>query len=179
MKSIHQKIIIAFSILLVVVIISILYYSATYKSNAINAMNAMNANIVNRYENFETTTSEEEAAPAPLSLSEKEQTVFDDLLSNKLTDSNIQSLIDSGFLTENMIEKFLQKLTGNSESFALQSSVEGDASAGHMPLNRNQQPLQLNEYIPNNDAQTIKTAVEKFACYNGVDPTNTIYARYY
>ena len=103
MKPIQQKIIIAFSVLLVVVIVSILYYSSTYKSNAM---------YTNAYENFETTTTATTSSPntseepAPLSLSEKEQTLFDDLLSNKLTDVNIQSLIESGFLTEKMIEKF-------------------------------------------------------------------------
>jgi hypothetical protein len=140
-------------------------------------------------EHFETSTPTEKTpeAAASLSLSDKEQTLFDDLLSNKLTDVNIQSLIDSGFLTESMIEKFLQKVVGNNEKFIVQTTVEGGSSAGHLATNREQKQLTLNPHLPPIEVDAIPEPLdrhlnlpqESFTNYTGVVPNNTIYARYY
>jgi sensor histidine kinase YesM len=54
--------------------------------------------------------SQEQSQQPTLKLSNREQEIFTDLLNNKLTDVKIDSLIQSGILTENMIEKFLQNV---------------------------------------------------------------------
>jgi hypothetical protein len=105
-------------------------------------------------------------------LSDKEQTLFDDLLNNKLTDVNIQSLINSGFLTENMIERFLSKITNTNtkETFVGANLV---ADMNHIEKNKNS--LDLN--IVEDDNFVLPNSV--FEPFTGFDTNTPIYAKYY
>lgn len=51
-------------------------------------------------------------------LSSKEQELFQDLISNKLSTDQITDLVKGGVLTQKMVEKFLQKLDVNMDSVA-------------------------------------------------------------
>jgi hypothetical protein len=46
----------------------------------------------------------------PTTFSPKEQELFNDLMKGKVSDADIKNLIQEGFLSEKLVEKFLNKL---------------------------------------------------------------------
>lgn len=158
MKQEKKYLLIALSILLGLGVVILLFYSTR-----------------NIKEAFESSTSAKSKTPAVvdkasdsakevLKLSSKEQTLLNDLLSNKLTDVNIQTLIQSGFLTESMIEKFLTQI---------QTNQSGETNVGALSPPTS---LALNTAVPKNDASIKDTMkVEKFT---GFETNMPIYAQY-
>ena len=183
MKSINKKILIALSILIIVIILSFIFYSS-----------------LNVRENFITTSetpspSSRELAGTPMKddiksqtqtaptsknnmLSDKEQSLFNDLLNNKLTDVNIQSLINSGFLTENMIERFLSKLTNNNTNETFVSNEDpsnikaGSTTTASMFPKESGIQLELN--VDESNEFVLPNSV-----FEGFDTNTQIYAKYY
>jgi len=194
MKSINKKILIAFSILIIVIIVGFLFYSTLHVNESFSTtsgtpvgtpsspeltatpMKEVEENIKTK-ETKEANSSKPQNTSATTStsvsknnlLSDKEQTLFDDLLSNKLTDVNIQSLINSGFLTENMIERFLSKLTNTNTN---ETFVGANLVADVNYIDKNKNPLEL-----------INTESDEFelpnSIFEGFDVNTPIYAKYY
>ena len=211
MNSTTKKILIALSILIIVIIISFIFYSTRTVNEKFNSETGEDGdddddgvgedtgeddgvgddvdinNAVNKAVNKD---ADEKVAPGSSTvskikkltqsqpnkdfpykndiLSEKEQTLFNDLLSNKLTDVNIQSLINSGFLTENMIERFLSKLTNtNTKETFVGANVIADMN--HIEKHKN--PLKLHD--------TDKDFVLPNSIFEGFDANTPIYATYH
>jgi len=121
MPNKKQRIIIALCILFAILLIGSIFYST--------------CSTTEKFEEKQkkTTTSEKskkdsktEESSTKLKLSTKEEEIFTDLLSNKLTDVNIDSLITSGVLTEHMIERFLNKIT--KDNFVVPPPLENNVN---------------------------------------------------
>lgn len=133
MKPNHKKLVIGLTILFSIGLLVLIFYSTTnikeaFQTPVKSATPAKSATPVKSVTPAKSPIPKKE----PLKLSDKEQTLFNDMLSNKLTDVNIQSLIQSGFLTENMIEKFLTKIQGDTtvpSALELNSAVPPDEAA--------------------------------------------------
>jgi PBP1b-binding outer membrane lipoprotein LpoB len=65
-----------------------------------------------RLENFEDAKkeSDEVVSTKPADLSAKEKELFENLKENKLSDDEINKLVKAKVLTEDLVEKFLEKL---------------------------------------------------------------------
>ena len=131
MNNTKQRIIIALCILFAILIIGAIFYSThnvkenfeekqktdtSSKPTKSTKTNKESTDTDTESTNTDTDSTTNQSTKE-LKLSNREVEIFNDLLSNKLTDVNIDSLIQSGVLTENMIERFLSKIT--KESFAL------------------------------------------------------------
>jgi preprotein translocase subunit SecF len=186
MKSINKKILIAFSILIIVIIVGFLFYSTLHLNEGFSTttgtpvgtpsspeLTATPMKEVEENKEHEKSKPQKDDVSTHKSennlLSDKEQTLFDDLLSNKLTDVNIQSLINSGFLTENMIERFLSKLTNTNTN---ETFVGANLVADVNYIDKNKNPLEL-----------INTESDEFelpnSIFEGFDVNTPIYAKYY
>jgi hypothetical protein len=120
MKNNQKKIIVALTVIFAIALIIFVFYSSrTVTENFEEEEKTSTKNIeVDKATPKHSTqlapkskeTSSKSKETPKLKLSEKEESLFNDLMSNKLTDINIQELIQSGFLTETMIERFLTKI---------------------------------------------------------------------
>ena len=175
MKSINKKILIALSILIIVIIVGFLFYSTRNINESFitpsGTPSSSELTDTPMKDDYVQSPQEKQTAPSSNNnlLSEKEQSLFNDLLSNKLTDVNIQSLINSGFLTENMIERFLSKLsnTNTNETF-----VGANVIADMNYIENNKKSLDINN-------TEINDFVLPNSVFEGFDTNTQIYAKYY
>jgi len=91
----RKVILLSMSLMLFVSIILFLYFGCTCTKAGI--------------ERFEVNPSSIDKSD----LSSKEQELFQDLITNKLSTEQITELVKGGVLTQNMVEKFLDKLDAN------------------------------------------------------------------
>lgn len=144
-----RRILIALCVLIAVIVIGFVFYSSR----------TVTENFEEKQESKEESKEEKEASltdKLPHSnnlLSKKEQEIFNDLLNNRLTDVNIDSLINSGVLTENMIEKFLTKMKNPNAK-----SADKDESFVVEP------PLELNSNVP------VNARIEAFTGFTSLTP---------
>ena len=61
-------------------------------------------------------------------LDPKEQTLFEKIVKNEVSSSDLQKLINAGVVTQNMVEKFLSKLDEKQEQ---ESAIEGFSCGGN------------------------------------------------
>lgn len=72
---------------------------------------------------LEEPTPEEKPAAAPMN--KQEQELFEQITKNSLSNTDLKKLISAGILTENMVEKFLNKLSNPEEK---EEKIEGFCS---------------------------------------------------
>ena len=186
MKQNKQRILIALCILVAVIIIGLVFYS----SRSVTENFEEKQNVKETKEATEDSSKDKESivpkdAKQPtkneMKLSNKEQEIFTDLLNNKLTDGNIDSLINSGILTENMIEKFLTKMKSPAKTHTV--TTEGFEDYDNFTV----KGLNPNTHVPKHlriDAFTGFTSLTPmYATASTTDvstPTsNRIYSQYY
>ena len=150
MKLNMRRILIALCVLVAVIVIGVVFYSSR----------TVTENFEEKQESKEESKEEKEASLTDKQphnsnnlLSKKEQEIFNDLLNNRLTDVNIDSLINSGVLTENMIEKFLTKMKNPNAK-----SADKDESFVVEP------PLELNSNVP------VNARIEAFTGFTSLTP---------
>jgi len=145
----YRKLLIAFSVLLAVGLIILVFYSSNnikenFKTPDVTTTPSKTTKSAKTATPSKTAKAESSTTPAKsLTLSDKETSLFNDLLSNKLTDGSIQSLIEKGFLTENMIERFLSKL---------QEGFTGSVTSNLIDNPNTPNPLKLHNLVPKNKA---------------------------
>jgi len=163
MKQEKKYLLIALSILLGLGVVILLFYSTRNIKEAFES-STPDAKTLAKSKTPAVVDKPDNPSKEVLKLSSKEQTLLNDLLSNKLTDVNIQTLIQSGFLTESMIEKFLTQI---------QTNQSGETNVGALSP---QASLALNTSVPKNDAAIKeKMKIEKFT---GFETNMPIYAQY-
>ena len=187
MKNYKQRILIALCILVAIIIIGLVFYSSsTIKENFAEKQ-------TKDAEEKQTKDAKEKQKIQPsneLKLSDKEQEIFNDLLNNKLTDINIDTLINSGVLTENMIEKFLNKMKTPSNANANANPDESMEGFENFVIDHQGLPGNINvpkdlriEAFTGFTSLTPMYATAKNANTDDADATisttNRIYSQYY
>lgn len=71
-----------------------------------------------------TPPAGEDTKPGPV-LNKQEQELFEQITKNSLSDNDLKKLISAGILTENMVEKFLNKIDEGADE-----KIEGFCSGG-------------------------------------------------
>ena len=93
-------------------------------------------------ERFTDGASEASGASSPsegkAALSSKEQELFNDLMNGNVSDADVKKLIKEGFLSEQLVEKYLDKLdgttgtTGATEKFTVEKPMKPSAIANYI-----------------------------------------------
>ncbi len=95
-----------------------------------------NKTVFEKFEEEKKTETETETVPVPEkkkdeALDKKEQSIFDKIIKNEVSSTDLEKLINAGVVTQDMVEKFLSKLDSKEEEPKIEAFCSGgnDGSA--------------------------------------------------
>jgi hypothetical protein len=96
--------------LLSAVVFNEAFINYKFISASLSSLPSLSSTSLSSTSSTSSTPSSHRFPPDPSELSQKEKQLFDAFLEKRITDEKIQELIESGILTEQLVEKFLSMI---------------------------------------------------------------------